>query len=212
MMFHDRIHAARLLVEKLEDQKGKHPLVLAIPRGAVPMARVIAEGLGGDLDVVLVHKFGFPENPEFALGSVTEEGAIYPGIGAERSGVSEKSMECFAHEEIRKLKLKREMYTPHHQPKDVAGRLAIIVDDGIATGATMTAAVKALQSRGAARIIVATPVASPEAVRRLVCEGAEVRALDIPTGFMSVGDFFEDFSQVSDDEVIRTLRNEDVRA
>ncbi len=207
MEFTDRLQAAHRLADKLKEQWGKNPLVLAVPRGAVPMGKIIADRVGGELDVELVHKFGFPSNPEFALGSVTEDGSIFLGIGAERYGLSEKDVERSAQIEIEKLRDRRRLYTPHHSAIDPKGRVAIIVDDGIATGATMTAAVRSLQSKGASRIIVATPVASSEAVRRLLNEGAEVVCLEIPEDFLSVGRFFEDFSQVSDQTVIETLRS-----
>lgn len=208
MEFTDRIQAAHKLAKELEGQKGKHPLVLAVPRGAVPMAKIISDHLGGELDVILVHKFGFPGNPEFALGSVSEDGAIYLGIGAERYGLNEDDVEGSAMTEIKKLQAKRRLYTPHRSHKPVSGRLVIVVDDGIATGATMTAAVRSLQDQGASRIIVATPVAAGEAARRLHNEGAEVCILKIPEEFLSVGQFYEDFSQVSDSEVIRILKED----
>lgn len=208
MPFQDRSDAANQLAVRLKKKKVSTPLVLAVPRGAVPMGKVLADQLRGDLDIVLVHKFGFPSNPEFALGSVTEEGEIYLGIGAERHGLTEEDVEQAALSEIAKLKDKRRMLTPHHLPMLPEGRVVVIVDDGIATGATMTAAVRSLKGKGADRIIVACPVASSEAVQRLLNEGAEVEVLKIPEHFASVSEFFEDFSQVSDEEVVKILSEE----
>lgn len=208
MKFGDRTQAAYQLADKLKEQRGKHPLILAIPRGAVPMAKVLSDQLEGELDLILVHKFGFPQYPEFALGSVTEEGDIYLGQGAESLGLKQSDIEHSALREIEKLRKKRELYTPRHKPADPKGRVVIIVDDGIATGATMTAAVRSLQLKDANRIIVATPVASSEAVRLLVDECAEVCAIDIPKDFLSVGQFYDDFSQVEDEEVIRIMGEE----
>jgi putative phosphoribosyl transferase len=204
MTFKDRLEAGSALAARLK--KFSRPLVLAIPRGAVPMAEVIARELGGDLDVILVHKFGFPDNPEFALGSVSESGDIHLGIGAERYGLGLSSVSAWASSEIAALRRKREFFTPHADPLPFTDRDVIIVDDGIATGATATAAVRTVQSGRARSITIATPVASNEAVLRLQAEGAAVEALLVPERFQSVGAFFEDFSQVTDEEVIEILR------
>lgn len=206
MRFKDRIDAAKKLVARLRDVES--PLVLAIPRGAVPMAAVIAEDLRGDLDVALVHKFGFPDNPEFALGSVDEHGAIHLGIGAERYGLDLDAVRGFAAPEIERLRLRRHEYTPLRASLDMRGRNIVIVDDGIATGATAVAAVRAARAAGAARIIVATPVAASMAVSLIEREEAEVRALLIPFQFSSVSEFYDDFSQVSDLEVSDHLLGE----
>jgi len=208
MEFKNRIEAALKLVEHLQEQKNKNPLVLAIPRGAVPMARIIANELRGELDVALVHKVGHPSNSEFAMASVNEEGDIFLGA-PNRYGLSEADIKILAAKEIKKLQQKRKQYTPHHKPIDPKNRVVIIVDDGIATGSTMLAAVRSLQAKKPARIIVATPVASSQAVKSILSEGAEMVTLQIPQTFLSVGDFFKDFSQVTDEEVMRILKNED---
>jgi predicted phosphoribosyltransferase len=171
------------------------------------MAQVIANELQGELDVELVHKVGHPSSPEFALASVNENGDIFLG-GPTRYGISENEIKILAAKEINNLQKKRKQYTLFHKKIDPKNRVVIVVDDGIATGSTMLAAVRSLQSEKPARLIVATPVASPEAVKSILSEGAEVVSLQIPDSFLSVGDYFKDFSEVTDDEVIRILKNE----
>ena len=205
MIFRDRDQAARLLEQRLSRFHGARPVVLGVPRGAVPMAKIIADALDGDLDIVLVHKVGYPGHPEFALGSVTEEGGVYLGMGAESAGLDENDIADSARIEIAKLAAKRQLFTPHRRPVEVGGRIVIIVDDGIATGATMTAAVRSVREKGAASVIVATPVASNDAIRRLEAEGAEVVSVLVPEVFFAVSQFYEDFAQVEDEEVIQAL-------
>lgn len=206
MGFQNRDIAAIQLAEVLEDLSKDNPLLLAIPRGAVPMTRLIRDRIGGDLDIILVHKFGYPDQPEYALGAVTEEGEVILGMGAQRMGLNTNDVSEAALSEIRKLKEKRRLFTPERPtPLDPSGRTVIVVDDGIATGATMTAAVRSLHHKGASRIVVATPVASPEAVRILQGEGAEVRSLMVPEYFYSVSQFYDEFEQISDEEAIAAL-------
>ena len=204
--FSDRLQAAELLAERLKPELGGHgALVLGVPRGAVPMARAIADSVGGELDIVLVHKFGHPHHPEFALGSVTEEGGVYLGMGAERMGFGEEEIGDAARREILRLREKRRLLTPGRASVDVSDRIVVIVDDGIATGATMTAAVRSVKDKGASRVIVAAPVASSDAVSRLTSEGADVVTLSVPEPFFAVSEFYDDFAQVEDDEVIDAL-------
>lgn len=198
--FEDREDAAVKLLNRLRDIKGEKPLVLGVPRGAIPMAKIIADGLEGELDMVLVKKIGHPLQPEFAIGAVTEDGQIILGIGALKHGFSEKDIEEKAVQEAAKLQRKRRMFTGR-PPLDPDGRTVIIVDDGIATGATMSAAVQSMKSKGAKRIIVAAPVASMQAVHLLEAEGAEVRTLGVPEYFGAVSYYYRHFAQVSEAEV-----------
>lgn len=203
MFFRDREEAAELLGRQLLSYKGMKPLVLAVPRGAVPMAKMIADRLDGDLDVVLVHKIGAPENPEYAIGSVSENGEIMLGYGA--SGVSQEYIARVAQDEMQRLRERRKTYTavrPRLSPK---GRIVIIVDDGVATGSTLLAAIKAVRTEGPDKIIAAVGVAPPDTARRLKREADELVVLDTPEPFFAVGHFFEDFRQVTDEEVIRAL-------
>lgn len=208
MVFTDREQAARRLISsgRLERFRSERPLILGVPRGAVPMAWTIARHLGAPLDVVLVHKFGLESNPEYALGAVSEDGDIHFGEGARRSGLGEKELEGAARRQIERLQVRRRLLTPHRRPLSVKGRTVIVVDDGIATGATMMAAVRFLRDKGARHIVVAVPVATGEAVQRLESESAEVVTLSVPENFFSVSQFYEDFPQVTDQEVVEVLK------
>ena len=212
MKFEDRYHAAILLAEKLKSFGAVNPVIAAIPRGAMEMGEVIASpelGIGGDLDVILVHKFTSPEHPEFALGSVTEDGDIYFNDDAKASGyllgLDDDDLISAANAEIEKLQLKRQRYTPHRAGLGMKDRTVVIVDDGIATGATMMAAIKSAFSKGAHHVIAAAPVASHQAIQRLQQTGAEVCAFAVADGFFSVSQFYKDFSQVSDAAVAEIL-------
>lgn len=206
MRFRNREHAARLLAEKLTTYRGQHPLVLGIPRGAVPMAKIIAETLGGDLDVVLVHKLGAPGNPEFAIGSIDESGRLYLSDYVRELEISETYIEQEKQAQLTTLHKRRAQYTPVRPPLDPAGRIAIVVDNGIATGASMIAALRAVRAKHPAKLIAAVAVAPSETVARMQAEADEVVCLYAPDSFYAVGHFFEDFSQVTDEQAIAILR------
>lgn len=206
MRFHNREHAARLLADKLAVYRGTHPLVLGIPRGAVPMAKIIADALDGDLDVVLVHKLGAPDNPELAIGSVDESGHVFLHEYARELGVDTRYLEQEQQAQLKTLHQRRAQYTPVRPPLDPTGRIVIVVDDGIATGASMIAALRAVRAKQPAQLIAAVAVAPPETAVRIRTEADEVVCLATPSDFMAVGQFFEDFSQVSDEQAIAILR------
>lgn len=205
MMFEDRIDAARQLAGALAAYKGKNPLVLAIPRGAVPMGRVVAEDLGGELDVVLVRKLGAPGNPELAVGAVDETGWTYIAGYAAEAGASDAYLAQETAEQLAAMRVRRARYTPARAPIDPAGRIVIVVDDGLATGATMMAALHSVRSRHPARLVCAVPVASPDSLEKVGSHADEVVCLDAPSGFYAVGQFYATFGQVDDDEVVATL-------
>ncbi|MBA1148664.1 phosphoribosyltransferase [Ectothiorhodospiraceae bacterium WFHF3C12] len=205
-MFVNREEAGRRLAEALKKRGLDDPLVLAIPRGAVPMARVIAEHLGGDLDVVLVHKLGAPGNPEFAIGAVDEEGHASVGDWARQLGIDEGYVRAEADRQSEALRSRRQRYTPVRSPIPRAGRTVVVVDDGVATGSTMKSALESVRKAGADRVIAAMAVAPPDAVNMLNGVADEVVCLDTPSHFQAVGQFFRDFRQVDDDEVIAVLR------
>lgn len=205
MIFKDRQEAAKRLSEKLSKYAGKNTLVLAIPRGAVPMARTVADDLRAELDVVLVRKIGAPDNPEYAVGSISEFGDVYLSDAASLLGISQAYLNQTAADELRAIGQRRRLYTPHRHPANPKGRTVVVIDDGLATGATMISAVRSLRAKGAAKIVVAVPVAARDAYKRVRSEADEVIAVHLPEEFYSVSMFYEDFSQVSDDEVIAVL-------
>ena len=203
MAFKDREEAANKLIESLSEYKGKNPLILAIPRGAVPMAKMIAEDLQGELDVVLVHKIGAPGNPEYAIGSTDERGNVHVNIDIPK--IDPKYIEETAQAELKVLKKRRETYGKN--PIDPKDRVVIIVDDGIATGSTMLAAVRSIKQYAPKKLIAAIGVAPPNAVDALEKEVDEVVCLETPVMFFAVGQFFENFPQVSDEEVISIIKD-----
>lgn len=206
MLFRDRIDAGEQLAKALAPWRGKRPIVYAIPRGAVPMGKAIADALGGELDVVLTRKLGAPGNPEFAIGAVDETGWSYVADYAEAAGASRAYLDATIAAEMATMRRRRAEYTPIRPALDPAGRIAIVVDDGLATGATMIAALHALRSRQPERLICAVPVASREAAEKVATYADEVVCLQTPDFFYAVGQFYGDFRQVDDAEVIALLR------
>lgn len=205
MRFRNREEAAALLADALVAYRGQHPLILAIPRGAAPMGRIIAEALGGELDVVLVHKLGAPGNPELAIGAVDEAGRLYFTREADARLIDAAYLERERLAQLETLRRRRQLYTAARPSIDPAGRIVIVVDDGIATGSSMIAALKSIRARGPARLIAATAVAPPQVMRLLRQAADEVVCLQTPAFFYAVGQFFEEFPQVSDEEVVAVL-------
>ncbi len=206
MPFLDRNEAADRLAERLSPYRGQHPLVLAIPRGAVPMAQRIAKSLEGEVDVVLVRKLGAPFNAEYAIGSVDESGWTYVSEHAAAAGATPEYIEAEKLRQMETMRQRRAQYTPIRPPIDPAGRIVIVVDDGLATGATMISALHALKSKAPAKLICAVPVAPPDTIDKVAGYCDEVVCLETPWDFRAVGQFYRSFPQVEDAEVIAILR------
>ena len=206
MPFRDRNEAARRLAERLAAYKGVNPLVLAIPRGAVPMASIVADALGGEVDVVLVRKLRAPYNPEFAVGSIDESGWTYIADYAVQAGATPEYLEAEKKMQMETMRNRRAQYTPIRPPIDPAGRIVIVLDDGLATGATMISALHALKEKGPKKLICAVPVSPPDTLEKVARYADEVVCLEAPEWFQAVGQFYMDFPQVEDEEVIAILR------
>ncbi len=205
MPFRDRIEAATQLADALAEYGGLHPLVLGIPRGGVIMAAVIARKLQGDLDVILVRKLRDPYQDEVAIGSIDESGHVYLNHYGQRLR-DHAYLDQEKGEQLTLLRDRRKQYTPVRPVIDPAGRRVIIVDDGLATGSTMIAALQSVRNRHPATLVAATAVAPPETLEAVEELADRVVCLEAPDDFMAVGQFFHDFTQVTDNEVIETLR------
>lgn len=206
MPFRDRNEAASRLAQRLAGYKGRNPLVLAIPRGAVPMAGIVAEALGGEVDVVLVRKLRAPFSPEFAVGSVDESGWTYVADYAAQAGASPEYLETEKRAQLETMRRRRAEYTPVRPPIDPSGRVVIVIDDGLATGATMISALHTLRAKKPEKLICAVPVSPPDTLEKVARYADEVVCLETPEWFQAVGQFYMDFPQVEDEEVIAILR------
>jgi putative phosphoribosyl transferase len=207
MLFTDRYDAGRRLAVALERHRVEHPLVLGLPRGGVVVGYEIAAALGTDLDVLIVRKLGVPGAEEFAMGAVAPGATLLNPTLVARLGIPSSVVDVVVARETAELKRREEAYRGNRPPSHIRGRTVILVDDGLATGATAQAAVESLRRQHPRRIIFAAPVCSPdgaEALRRVV---DEVVCLECPEHFQAVGLWYEDFSPTSDAEVLKCLRS-----
>ena len=207
MHFANRADAGRLLGERLQYLRGQHPLVLGIPRGGVPVAAPVAAAVEGQLDVMLVRKLRTPGAPEVAMGAIDEAGHVlrlHPQQPCDGAGEAEWNAEVAT--QTAAIRARRRLLSGVQVATPLHGRVVVLVDDGMATGATMRAAVDAAQRQEAARVIVALPVAAAEALAVLRGVADEVVCLHVPEWFTGVGASYGDFGEVSDAEVVALLR------
>jgi len=206
-LFRDRVHAGRLLADKLRvENELTRPLVLALPRGGVPVAFEIAHDLHGDLDIFLVRKIGVPGQEELALGAIASGGVrVINEALARHLRISTTTLDQLTSRVQREIERRERLYRQDRAPLPIANRAVILVDDGLATGATMLAAVRAVKQQNPKRIVVAVPVASAAACREFRRHVDEIVCLHTPEPFYAVGAWFEDFSQTTDDEVRELL-------
>lgn len=207
--FRDRAEAGRKLAETLDGLAGSGPLVLALPRGGVPVAFEVAKALRAPLDVLLVRKIGAPGHPEYGIGAVVDGANPQLVLNEEAMAIVRPDpgyIKAEKHRQLAEIDRRRKLYLGNRRPVPVTGRTVILVDDGIATGGTVRVALKALRKDQAARIVLAVPVAPREALEIIEGEADEVVCLATPRPFLAVGAQYEDFEQTSDSEVIGFLR------
>jgi putative phosphoribosyl transferase len=208
-LFADRSEAGRRLAERLLRFKDQRPVVLALPRGGVPVGFEVAQALDAPLDLVLVRKIGAPFQPELAVGAVVDGGRPETVVNDEMIREFQIPESYIAEESARQLQeieRRRGLYLAGRARVPVEGRTAIVVDDGIATGATMEAALHATRRANPKRLVLATPVAPPDTIARLRPQADEVVCLATPRLFAAIGAFYDDFRQLSDEEVVDLLR------
>jgi putative phosphoribosyl transferase len=206
--FASRIEAGKLLAERLEKRHFEKPVVLALPRGGVPVALEVARVLKAPLDLILVRKIGVPWQPELAIAAIVDgerrELVLNEEVMA-LTGVHKDEIERLAAMQLAEIERRRAIYLKERQPVAVAGMTAIVIDDGIATGTTAKAALQALRKRGAKRLVLAVPVAPPDTIAELRPLVDEIVCLEQPLLFYAIGTFYRDFHQVEDAEVVEML-------
>jgi putative phosphoribosyl transferase len=215
MVFRDRAHAGALLAQKLERFRAERPVVFGLTRGGVPVAFEIARFLGAPLEPMVVRKLGAPGCPEYAIGAIAEGGAVYLNPQALLEvGLTDEQVGALAADEAAELARRVRIYRGDRPFPDLTGRTVILVDDGVATGATARAAGRAVREAGAARVVLAAPVIAASSEPELRPEFDAVVAVDLPHPFIAVGLWYERFGQVTDEEVLDLLRRgrEAVRA
>jgi predicted phosphoribosyltransferase len=205
VIFADRIDAGERLAKSLAHLVGSECVVLAIPRGGVIVGEVIARELGAPLDVVVPRKIGAPGNPELAIGAVAPGIRVLDPRMVGALGVTDRYLEREIAEQEAEIERRQRAYRGGRPPQPVEGRVAIVVDDGVATGSTAVAALRWARARGAERVVLAVPVAPPQSLERLRAEADEVVVLETPQPFLAVGEWYRDFDQTTDEQVVSAL-------
>ncbi|MGP0107829.1 MAG: phosphoribosyltransferase family protein [Acidimicrobiales bacterium] len=206
MQFADRVDAGRRLATRLEYLRGEGSVVLGLPRGGVPVALEVAKALDAPLDVIVVRKLGVPFQPELAMGAIGEGGVrVLNTAVVQLAGVSSEELTAVEQRERDELERRVRRFRGNRHPVPLTGKTVVIVDDGIATGSTASAACQVARAQGAARLVLAVPVAPPDWTGRLAGDADEFVCVTTPEPFRGVGQFYADFSQTSDDEVIACL-------
>lgn len=214
MSFRNRSEAGRKLAAALARYKGHAPVVLALPRGGVPVAAEVAAALDAPLDLILVRKIGVPFQPELAMGAVVDGAApviVRNDDIIRLAGIDEAEFKAVCDSELAEIERRRQRYLGGRERADVAGRTAIVVDDGVATGATTRAALRATRMRNPNRLVLAVPVAPTDSLAELRDDADDVVCLEDHASFGAIGFYYSDFRQISDDEVIEILQRFPVR-
>ncbi|KQW22010.1 phosphoribosyltransferase [Afipia sp. Root123D2] len=210
MTYQDRSDAGQRLAKALSEYKGRNVVVLALPRGGVPVAAEVAAALDASLDLILVRKIGVPAQPELAMGAVVDGTApivVRNEEVIELSGITSDEFDAACKKEIEEIERRRQFYIGERHRAEITGQVVIVVDDGIATGATTKAALQAIRNRKPKELVLAVPVAPPETITELRQEVDALICLETPELFGAVGYFYRDFRQVSDQEVVAILKH-----
>ncbi|MEU6526229.1 phosphoribosyltransferase family protein [Streptomyces sp. NPDC046924] len=210
MLFRDRREAGRELAERLRGMQGDgalpEPVVLALPRGGVPVGHEIAEALEAPLDVLVVRKIGAPFHREVGVGAMAgDEVPLFDPSTLRALGLSETDLDSVVERERVELRRREQLYRQGRPAPELRGRTVIVVDDGLATGSTARAALRFVRRQAPARVVLAVPVGSPESVERMRAEADEVVCPHRPAGFMAVGEWYADFDQLTDEDVLTAL-------
>jgi predicted phosphoribosyltransferase len=208
MMYQDRSDAGRRLAKALAKYKGSNAVVLALPRGGVPVAAEVAAALNAPLDLILVRKIGVPNQPELAMGAVVDGTApivVRNEEVIELSGTTADEFDAVCKRELAEIERRRQLYIGDRSGAEITGQVVIVIDDGIATGATTRAALRAIRNRKPKELVLAVPVAPPDTITGLRKEVDALICLETPEFFGAIGNFYRDFRQVSDQEVVAIL-------
>ena len=209
MTYQDRSDAGRRLAKALSEYKGRNAVVLALPRGGVPVAAEVAAALDAPLDLILVRKIGVPTQPELAMGAVVDGTApivVRNEEVIELSGTTADEFDAACKRELAEIERRRQLYIGERARAEITGQVVIVIDDGIATGATTRAALQAIRNRKPKELVLAVPVAPPDTITELRREVDALICLETPELFGAIGYFYRDFRQVSDQEVVAILK------